>query len=134
MQLWSLTHTTLWMMKFKPTRPKGEEIWSRQSFTPPPHNLTLTFDSENWIKVIAYLYLSTLEMFKLGWIENGEKINYGQWFHFTHRFFFTLTFDPEIWLKVNKHFLPTHTQWVNFTGAQLNQREGEKNLLQTKIF
>lgn len=43
-------------------------------------------------------------------------------------------FLPEIWLKVNKHFLPTHTQWVNFTGAQLNQREGEKNLLQTKIF
>lgn len=47
-------------------------------YPPPPHNLTLTFDSENWIKVIAYLYLSTLEMFKLGWIENGEKINYGQ--------------------------------------------------------
>lgn len=53
---------------------------------------------------------------------------------FTHRFFFTLTFDPEIWLKFNKHFLPTNTQQVKFTGAQLSQREGEKNLLQTKIF
>lgn len=35
MYITSFTHVTQWMMKFKPTWPKGEEI-SRPRFTPPP--------------------------------------------------------------------------------------------------
>lgn len=89
MYITSFTHVTQWMMKFKPTRPKGEEI------TPPPKKKKINLDL--LVQALRPLLTSTYRhfigvMFKLGWLKGREDILLTM---ILHTDFFTLTFDPE---------------------------------------